>query len=107
MNATLLSTLDDRLQKLRAHETSLQTSSEVAIGEHLQDAFITLQLLQDSLLSESKSGRIELVDEDVQAAIRGLEHELEDLRGDLQNVDLEKLRERDVNREAFIERWTH
>lgn len=104
---TLHTTLSDRLQKLRAQETSLQFSSEAAIGEHIQDGFITHQLLRDNLLGESKSRKVELVDEDVQAAISGLEMELADLRGDLQNVDLEKLRERDVNREAFIERWTH
>lgn len=104
---TLHTTLSDRFQKLRAQETSLQASSEAAIGEHIQDAFITLQLLRDNLLGESKSGKVELVDEDVQAAILGLEMELADLRGDLEKVDLEKLRERDVNREAFIERWAH
>lgn len=81
--------------------------SEAAIGEHIQDAFITLQLLRDNLLGESKSGKVELVDADVQAAIEGLEIELADLGGDLEKVDLEKLRERDVNREAFIERWAH
>ena len=104
---TLHSTLEDRLQKTRAHETSLQIFSEAAISEHVQDAFITLQLLQDSLLNESRTGRIELVDEDVQAAMSGLELELRDLRTDLKNVDLERLREKDVNREAFIERWSH
>lgn len=104
---TLHTTLSDRLQKLRAQETSLQFSSEAAIGEHIQDGFITLQLLRDNLLAESKSGKVELVDEDVQAAISGLELELAGLRNDLENVDLEKLRERDVNREAFLERWMH
>ena len=107
MTSTLHATLSDRLQKLRAQETSLQFSSEVVIAEHIQDGSITLQLLRDNLLAESKSGKVELVDEDVQAAISGLEMELADLRGELQNVALEKLRERDINREAFIERWTH
>lgn len=104
---TLHTTLSDRLQKLRVQETSLQFSSEAAIGEHIQDGFITLQLLRDNLLGDSQSGKVELVDEDVQAAISGLELELSDLRSDLENVDLEKLRKRDLNREAFIERWTH
>lgn len=104
---TLHIILSDRLQKLRAHEKSIQASSEVAIGEHIQDAFITLQMLRDNLLGESKNGKVELVDEDVKAAISDLEMELADLRGDVENVDLEKLRERDVNREAFVERWAH
>lgn len=107
VTSTLHKTLSDRLQKLRAQETSLQFSSEVVIAEHIQDGYITLQLLRDNLLGESKSGKVELVDEDVQAAISGLEMELADLRGELQNLALEKLRERDINREAFIERWTH
>lgn len=98
-------TLIDRMEKLKAHEQNLQASSESAIAEHLQDAFVTVQLLQDSMLSETKSRGVQLVDEEVQAAISGLEQDLSNLRNDLQSVDLEKLRERNVNREALVERW--
>jgi hypothetical protein len=93
------------VEKLKAHEQNLQAFSESAIAEHLHDAFVTVQLLQDSVLSETKSRKVQLVDEEVQAAISGLEQDLRNLRSDLQSIDIEKLRERNVNREALIERW--
>jgi len=105
LTRSLHDTLTDRVEKLKAHEQNLQASSESAIAEHLQDAFVTVQLLQDSMLSETKSRGVQLVDEEVQAAISGLEQDLSNLRNDLQSVDLEKLRERNVNREALVERW--
>ncbi len=107
LNANLHATLDDRMEKLRVHEQNMQVTTESTIAERLPDAFVTHQLLRCNLLSESRTRRIQLIDEDVQAAISGLEVELGELRGDLQGVNIEKLRERDVNREAFIERWSH
>lgn len=105
--AVLHETLSDKIQKLRAHEQSLQASSESAIGEHLQDAFATLQLLSDTMLSETKYQDIRLLDEEVQEAISGLDQELADLSSHLQSLDFERLKERNSQKEAFIERWGH
>ena len=98
--------LSDRFQKLSEQETSFQFSSEAAIGEHIRDAFVTLWLLNENLLRESQSGKPELVDEDVQAAITGLEMELADLRRNLKKINFERLGRRNMDREAFIERCT-
>lgn len=100
-------TLSDKIQKLKAHEQGLQASSESAIGEHLQDAFATLQLLNDTMLSETKYHDIRLLDEEVQEAISGLDQELVDLSSHLQSLDFERLKERNSQKEAFVERWGH
>lgn len=101
----LYGTLTDRMEKLKAHEQNLQRSSESAIGEHLQDAFATLQLLRDSMLSETKAHHVQLVDDEVQGAVSGLEQELADLLNGVQSASLEKLRERNLKQDALIERW--
>ncbi|OBT58947.1 hypothetical protein VE04_00849 [Pseudogymnoascus sp. 24MN13] len=105
--AVLHETLSDKIQKLKAHEQGFQASSESAIGDHLQDAFATLQLLSDTMLSETKYQEIRLLDEEVQEAISGLDQELADLSSHLQSLDFERLKERNSHKEAFIERWAH
>lgn len=105
--AVLHETLSDKIQKLKAHEQGLQASSESAIGDHLQDAFATLQLLSDTMLSETKYQEIRLLDEEVQEAISGLDQELADLSSHLQSLDFERLKERNSHKETFIERWAH
>ncbi|KFY63021.1 hypothetical protein V496_04293 [Pseudogymnoascus sp. VKM F-4515 (FW-2607)] len=105
--AVLHETLSDKIQKLKAHEQGLQASSESTIGEHLQDAFATLQLLSDTMLSETKYQEVRLLDEEVQEAISGLDQELADLSSHLQSLDFERLKERNSQKEAFVERWGH
>jgi hypothetical protein len=95
------------MQKLKAHEQSLQASSESAIGDHLQDAFATLQLLSDTMLSETKHHDIRLLDEEVHNAILGLEHELANMSGCLESLDIESMKQRNSHKEALIERWDH
>src|SRR5690349_10033051 len=73
LELNLHETVTDKVQKLKAHEQSLQASSEFTIGEHLQDAFATVQLLGDLMLSETKYHKIQLLDSDMQEAIVGLE----------------------------------
>ncbi|KFX91937.1 hypothetical protein V490_05658 [Pseudogymnoascus sp. VKM F-3557] len=105
--SVLHETLTDKLHKLKAHETGLQASTEAAVGEHIQDAFATLQLLSDTMLSETKFQEIRLLDEEVQEAISGLDRELADLEGRLGRIDFERLKERNLTKEAFVERWDH
>ncbi|KFY64332.1 hypothetical protein V497_01747 [Pseudogymnoascus sp. VKM F-4516 (FW-969)] len=100
-------TLSDRIHKLKAHESGLQASTESAVGEHVQDAFATLQMLSDTMLSETKYQDIRLLDEEVQEAITGLDRELADLEGRLGRIDFERLKERNLTKEAFVERWDH
>lgn len=104
---SLQDTLADRAEKLKAYERNLQSNTETAITGHLQNSFATVQLLRDSMLSETKGREIQLADEEVQTAISGLELELNQLQNDLHSVDLDKLRERNAKRDSIIERWGH
>lgn len=107
LNTALQTSVCERMNKLDSQQVALQQGSEASVKEQLADAFVTVQLLRDSVLSESKTRRVVLVDEDVAAAISGLENEVSELRSDVAGVDLESLRERNQTREAFVERWSH
>jgi hypothetical protein len=101
----LLEALTDRTNKLHGHAQNLQQSEEMAIASHLHDSYITLQLLRDSILSETKLNSVRLVDEEIEEAIALMEKEVEDLKRDLDVIDVEKLKERNVNKDALVERW--
>lgn len=99
--------LADRLTKLNIHATSLQSTTESSISSHIVDSQLTLQLLQDSLLAETLYGNVRLLDPDIESSVSMFEQEIEDLQADLDNLDLQKLQARNVNREQLIARWSH
>ncbi|KAH8671968.1 hypothetical protein BGZ60DRAFT_469402 [Tricladium varicosporioides] len=104
---TLERLLADRVLKLGIHTSSLQQTTELAISSYLQDANLTLQLLQDSLLAETLYGKVSLVDPDIESGVRMFEQEIQDLEQGLEEIDLGKLGERNVNKEQIIGRWSH
>jgi hypothetical protein len=97
--------LRDRSTKLDIHATSLQTLTESSISSHLLDSHLTLQLLQDSLLAETLHHTVRLLDPDIEASVSMFQQEIEDLKSELEGVDLEQLQTRSVNREQLIARW--
>lgn len=104
---TLDRALADRVLKLGIHASSLQQTTESAISSHLQDANLTLQLLQDSLLAETLYGKVSLLDPDIESSVSMFEQEIEDLERGLEEIDLGRLGERNVNREQIVGRWSH
>ena len=99
--------LSDRSNKLDIHATSLQSTTESSISSHLSDSQMTLQLLQDALLAETLHHKVQLLDPDIEASISMFQQEIEDLKMELEGVDLQRLQARNVNREQFIARWGH
>lgn len=105
ITSALLEALADRTNKMHGHAQNLQESEETAVASHLHDSYLTLQLLRDSVLSETKYNKVNLVDEEIEEAVALMQKEVDDLKGDLENVDVERLRERNVNRDTLVDRW--
>jgi hypothetical protein len=101
----LADALVERVGKLAMHIKSVQEGSEATIATHIHDASLSLKLLRDSLLSETKFGSVRLMDKEVEEAIEHLEGEVGGMSEMVGRVDLERLRERNIKREELVERW--
>ncbi|CAG8951684.1 hypothetical protein HYFRA_00005484 [Hymenoscyphus fraxineus] len=97
--------LTDRITKLDIHSSSLQTTTENSISSHLLDSQLTLQLLQDSLLAETLYHKVRLLDPDIESSVSMFQQEIVDLQESLDDIDLQQLLAKNVNREQIIERW--
>jgi len=97
--------LADRTIKLNGHVKSLQEVSEASIGSHLHDSKVTLQLLVDSLLSETQHKNVNLLDKEVQESMYKLEKVSKEMKRDIGAVNLDPLRQRNVRRDRLVERW--
>ena len=98
--------LQDRVSKLEDHAKSLQSTTETSISSHLLDAHTTLQLLRDSLLSETPYNKVQLLDPELESAVDTFEEDVQDLQQKLDAVNLQKLQARSVHRERLVERWS-
>lgn len=105
--ATLLErALSERTARLEGHASSLQSTTESSISSHLLDARLTLELLRDALLAESRYGKVRLLDPQLEASVDRLEREVLDVQEGLERVDLHSLQARNVRREQLVKRWS-
>lgn len=105
VTAKLLRDLEERRTRLKGHALSLQESEEQSIASSLVDARLTLQQLKGAVLAETKYNTIRFVDEEVEEAILLMEDEVENLKTEIDAIDLDKSKERNVQRDALVERW--
>ena len=61
--------LREREDRLETHATTLETATESSIASHLLDAHLTLEMLHDSLLAESRYGSVHLLDPSLVAQV--------------------------------------
>lgn len=100
--------LRTRSTQLQTHQQTLSSTLESSISSHIQEQRMTLQLLRDSLMSETRWNGVRLVEREVEEAVRMLEGDLgvvKEMGSDGGLVDLEKLGGRNVWREDFVGRW--
>ena len=96
----------DRANKLDGHAHSLQSTTETSISSNLLDAHVTLHLLRNSLLAQSPYHSVSLLDPEIESSLSTLENNIQQLQEKLENVDLQKLQERNVHREQLVKRWS-
>jgi hypothetical protein len=97
--------LFERIGRLEGHATSLQSTTESSIAAHLLDAHMTLEMLHDSLLADSKYGKVQLVDSNTEASVMSFERDIQNVQESLEAVDLHSLQSKNVHRDQFIQRW--
>jgi hypothetical protein len=98
--------LSDRLNKLDGHAQGLQSTTESSISLHLTDANLTLQLLQDALLADTRYSKVRFLDEDTESSVVVFERDVLDTQKQLEAVDLHKLQARNVRRDELVGRWS-
>ena len=98
--------LSDRMRKLEGHAATLQSTSESSISSYLLDSHLTLQLLRESLLSDTSYNKVRLLNSETESDIASFELDVQDLQKNLDAVDLQKLSARNVHREQLIGRWS-
>ncbi len=99
-------TLFEKITRLESHTNSLQSTTETSISSHLLDAQNTLGLLQDSLLAETRYGKVRLIDPQLESDVSKFDQEVRDLQKDLEAVELNTLQAKNVHREQLVERWS-
>lgn len=104
--ASMEALLSERTMRLDNQTRALHATTEAHIFSHLDEARRTLQILRDSLLSETTYGRVRLLDADIEEAVGMFADEIRDLDAAIDGVDLRPLQVRNVDKERFIERWT-
>ena len=97
--------LSDRRSKLEGHTNGLQATMESSVSSHLSDAQTTLQLLRDSLLSDTRYHKIQFLDPEIESSVAAFEKDVLELQGKLPAISLQNLQERNVHRDQFVERW--
>jgi len=98
--------LSDRMRKLEGHAATLQSTTESSISTYLLDSFLTLQLLRDSLLSDSAYNKVRLLDSETQSNMANFELDLQTVQDKLDIADLQNLTARNIHKEQLVERWS-
>ena len=98
--------LSDRLSKLEGHANSLQSTTESSTSLHLSVAHLTLQLLRDSLLADTRYRKVQFLDSKLVSSVAEFERDILDVEGELEAVNLQKLQARNVHRDELVERWS-
>ncbi|KAI9803290.1 MAG: hypothetical protein M1825_002081 [Sarcosagium campestre] len=102
----IASTILDHNGKLRSLLTSLESSTDKSLVEHLGSAELSLRLLVETVYSESKFSDSHLLDEDLEKSLLNLDYRVGQVGKGLATLDLDGLSAPDKERDRFIERWS-
>jgi hypothetical protein len=103
----LASTLASRRAKVHDVAQNVQDTFEGAAAKHVADGRLAIQLVRDSILSETPFGDVRLVDPEIEGSIAVLSQELATVDEKLKGIDgsLAKLRGKNPKRDELISRW--
>jgi hypothetical protein len=103
--AVLADAFTDRSTKLNQLSRDVQDNLEGSIASHLRDAQSTTQRLKHALLADTPFGTIRLLDVEINDAISQLQDDIDRSQRESERLNTESLRQPNVAKEAFIERW--
>jgi hypothetical protein len=103
----LTSTLASRRAKVHDVAQNVQDIFEGAAAKHVADGKLAIQLVRDSILSETPFGDVRLVDPEIEGSIAVLSQELATVDEKLKGIDgsLAKLKGKNPKRDELIRRW--
>ena len=96
----------ERRAKLNNHLESLETSTDSTLSAYLDEADMVLELLRETLLADTKYGTVRLISKETEDSVEALNQEVNDISKAMSAINLDQLRERDLKRDQFVERWT-
>ena len=97
--------LAERVKKLEIHNESLRQSTENSIPSRLCNAATTLQILHDVLHSQSKYGKVHLLDPEMVESVQTFEQDVAYVKTNVEEINLEVLQGRNVKRDQIVQRW--
>ncbi|KAK4123022.1 hypothetical protein N657DRAFT_672083 [Parathielavia appendiculata] len=103
----LASTIASRRAKVQDVARNVQDTFESATTKQVADGKLAIQLVRDSILSETPFGEIRLVDPEIDGSITVLAQGLAAVDEKLKDVDngMAKLRGKNLKRDELISRW--
>ncbi|KAK4098969.1 hypothetical protein N658DRAFT_202422 [Parathielavia hyrcaniae] len=103
----LASTLANRRAKVQDVARNVQDTFEAATTKKIADGKLAIQMVRDSILSETPFGEVRLVDPEIDGSITVISQELAAVDEKLKDVDngMAKLRGKNPKRDELVSRW--
>ena len=99
--------VSDRERKMRDVSSRIENSVDQMITTYLNDSSSTQQTLVDALLADTAYHSVEMFDSELRSEINILEAHIGEIGADMANLDLERLKMANQERDYFVNRWTH
>ena len=97
----------ERERKLKDASSSVENAVDQMITSCLNDSSFTQQALVDALLTDAAYHNVEMFDIALRSEINTLEAHIGEIGADMANLDLERLKVANQERDQFVNRWAH
>lgn len=105
LQGALDSVIYDRERKIKEGLQNLNVATDLAIGTHLNNASHTNSLLLGGLLQDTNFHNIELFDPNLKLRASNLKKDIDEIRSDMANLDMEGIHLASSKREIFVNKW--
>lgn len=95
----------DRERKIKEGLRKLNMATNTALSTHLNNASHTNSLLLGGLLEDTKFHNIELFDPNLKLQASNLKREIDEIRSDMADLDMEEIHLASSKREIFVNKW--
>lgn len=95
----------DRERKIKEGLQNLNMATDLALDAHLNNASHTNSLLLGALLEDTNFHNIELFDPNLKSRASNLKKDIEEIRSDMADLDMEEIHLASSKREIFVNKW--